>query len=189
MDVTETEINELRRLRALWFMQASIGREQWEARKSAADAYAQALMDKYGMSEKTAYRHRAAILGLVGGRCEVTGSVHFPPSRISYDQGKPLQDTQRPYKLAERRGTVLSWSAEYLSFHRSPPHRYGQVDFDGGGRILMEFTDTGEGDVDTGTAVEMSFRIKDVDDRRGYTRYFWKATPVRASASNDNGTE
>lgn len=137
----------------------------------------------------TAYRHRAAILGLVGGRCEVTGSVHFPPSRISYDQGKPLQDTQRRYKLAERRGTVLSWSAEYLSFHRSPPHRYGQVDFDGGGRILMEFTDTGEGDVDTGTAVEMSFRIKDVDDRRGYTRYFWKATPVRASASNDNATE
>ncbi|CAN5682102.1 hydroxymethylglutaryl-CoA synthase family protein [soil metagenome] len=137
----------------------------------------------------TAYRHRAAILGLVAGRCEVTGSVHFPPSRISYDQCKPLQDTQLPYKLAERRGTVLSWSAEYLSFHRSPPHRYGQVDFDGGGRILMEFTDTGEGDVDTGTAVEMSFRIKDVDDRRGYTRYFWKATPVRASASNDKGTE
>jgi len=131
----------------------------------------------------TAYRHRTAILGLVAGRCEVTGSVHFPPSRISYDQGKPQQDTQRPHKLAERRGTVLSWSAEYLSFHRSPPHRYGQVDFDGGGRILMEFTDAGEGDVDAGTTVEMTFRIKDVDDRRGYTRYFWKATPVRASAS------
>ena len=25
----------------------------------------------------------------------------------------------------------------------------------------------------------MVFRIKDHDDRRGYTRYFWKATPVR----------
>ncbi len=137
----------------------------------------------------TAYRHRAAILGLVAGRCEVTGSVHFPPSRISYDQGKPLQDTQKPYKLAERCGTVLSWSAEYLSFHRSPPHRYGQVDFEGGGRILMEFTDTAEGEVDTGTRVEMSFRIKDVDDRRGYTRYFWKAVPVRASAQDVKGSE
>ncbi|MEP6722697.1 MAG: 3-oxoacyl-[acyl-carrier-protein] synthase III C-terminal domain-containing protein [Variovorax sp.] len=133
----------------------------------------------------TAYRHRAAILGLVAGRCEVTGSVHFPPSRISYDPGKALQDTQRPHKLAERRATVLSWSAEYLSFHRSPPHRYGQVDFDGGGRILMEFTDTAEGDIEAGTAVEMTFRIKDVDDRRGYTRYFWKATPVRAAAPNE----
>ncbi|MDP9900969.1 3-oxoacyl-[acyl-carrier-protein] synthase III C-terminal domain-containing protein [Variovorax ginsengisoli] len=133
----------------------------------------------------TAYRHRTAILGLVAGRCEVTGSVHFPPSRISYDPGQPLQDTQRSHKLAERRATVLSWSAEYLSFHRAPPHRYGQVDFDGGGRILMEFTDTAEGDIEAGTAVEMTFRIKDIDDRRGYTRYFWKATPVRASAPNE----
>lgn len=136
----------------------------------------------------TAYRHRTAILGFVAGRCEVTGSVHFPPSRISHDQGRPLQDTQKPHKLAERRGTVLSWSAEFLSFHRSPPHRYGQVDFDGGGRVLMEFTDTGDGEIDSGSAVEMTFRIKDIDDRRGYTRYFWKATPVRAAAT-EKGSE
>ncbi|WP_197706367.1 3-oxoacyl-[acyl-carrier-protein] synthase III C-terminal domain-containing protein [Magnetospirillum sp. 15-1] len=127
----------------------------------------------------TAYRYRSAILGLVAGRCEVTGKVHFPPSRLSYEQGRPQQDTQRPYKLAERRATVLSWSAEYLSFHRSPPHRYGQVDFVGGGRILMEFTDVGEGEIESGTEVEMVFRIKDIDEQRGFTRYFWKATPVR----------
>lgn len=132
----------------------------------------------------TAYRHRAAILGLVAGRSEATGRVHFPPSRLSLVEGgdrEAGQDTQRPYKLAERRARVLSWSAEYLSFHRSPPHTYGQVDFDGGGRILMEFTDVAKGDIDVGTEVEMVFRIKDVDDRRGFTRYFWKATPVRAA--------
>ena len=128
----------------------------------------------------TAYRHKSAILGLVAGRCEVTGQVHFPPSRLSYDQGKPLQDTQRPHKLAERQATVLSWSAETLSFHMAPPNHYGQIDFDGGGRILMEFTDIAKGDVQSGTRMEMVFRIKDVDERRGFTRYFWKATPVRA---------
>ncbi|RJF86482.1 hydroxymethylglutaryl-CoA synthase family protein [Oleomonas cavernae] len=129
----------------------------------------------------TAYRHRAAILGLVGGRCQETGRVHFPPSRFAHGQGQgqPLQDTQVPYKMAERQGTVLSWSAEYLSFHRAPPHTYGQVDFDGGGRILMEFTDVAKGDIEAGTKVEMVFRIKDIDDLRGYTRYFWKAVPVR----------
>ena len=131
----------------------------------------------------TAWRHRAALLGLVAGRCEVTGRVHFPPSRLSAEPGAPLQDTQRPYKLAERHGRVLSWSAEYLSFHRAPPHTYGQVDFDGGGRILMEFTDIAQGDIESGTEVEMVFRIKDIDDRRGYTRYFWKATPVRAATT------
>jgi uncharacterized OB-fold protein len=80
---------------------------------------------------------------------------------------------------------VLSWSAEFLSFHRSPPHTYGQVDFDGGGRILMEFTDIDKGDIDTGTVVEMVFRVKDLDDRRGYTRYFWKATPLRGEVHSE----
>ena len=127
----------------------------------------------------TLWRHRAALLGMVAGRCEVTGSVHFPPSRMTYDPGHARLDTQRPYKLAERRAKVLSWSAEYLSFHRAPPHCYGQVDFDGGGRILMEFTDVAPGDVDVGTELELVFHIKDIDDRRDFTRYFWKATPVR----------
>lgn len=127
----------------------------------------------------TLYRHREAILGLVAGRCEKTGEVHFPPSRLSYTPGQPALDTQQPYKLAERRGEVLSWSAEYLSFNMAPPHYYGQIDFEGGGRILMEFTDIARGDVESGTPMEMVFRIKDVDELRGFNRYFWKATPLR----------
>ncbi|MFA7268322.1 MAG: 3-oxoacyl-[acyl-carrier-protein] synthase III C-terminal domain-containing protein [Sterolibacterium sp.] len=127
----------------------------------------------------TLYRHREAILGLVGGRCEKTGEVHFPPSRLSYTPGQPALDTQKPYKLAERRGEVLSWSAESLSFNMSPPHHYGQIDFEGGGRLLMEFTDIARGEVESGTKMDMVFRIKDVDEVRGFNRYFWKATPVR----------
>jgi 3-hydroxy-3-methylglutaryl CoA synthase len=127
----------------------------------------------------TLYRHKSAVLGFVGGRCEVTGNVHFPPSRISYTPGAPALDTQKPYPLAERLATVLSWSAEFLSYYPSPPQFYGQVDFDGGGRVLMEFTDLSKGDVDTGTRMEMVFRVKDHDEKRGFVRYFWKATPVR----------
>ena len=33
------------------------------------------------------------------------------------------------------------------------------------------------GDVDSGTPVRMVFRVKEWDDRRGFTRYFWKAQP------------
>lgn len=126
----------------------------------------------------TAWRHHQALQALVAGRCEVTGSVHFPPSRLSYD-ATPLQDTQKPHPLADRPARILSWSAEYLSWHPAPPHHYGQIDFEGGGRILMDFTDLEVGEVDAGTAMEMVFRIKDIDERRGFTRYFWKATPVR----------
>lgn len=126
----------------------------------------------------TAYRHRDALQGLVAGRCDVTGEVSFPPTRVIYAEGQPLKDTQRPYKLADRPARVLSWSAEYLSFHRSPPHCYGQVDFDGGGRILMEFTDVGADEIESGMEVEMTFRIKALDEARGFRRYFWKATPA-----------
>lgn len=126
----------------------------------------------------TAYRHRRAILGLVAGRCRVSGDVHFPPSRFSYTANAPELDSQEDYPLADRHGQVLSWSAESLSSYMAPPHHYGQIDFEGGGRILMEFTDVGKGDVQTAMKVEMVFRIKDVDDLRGFKRYFWKATPM-----------
>jgi 3-hydroxy-3-methylglutaryl CoA synthase len=129
----------------------------------------------------TLYRHKGAILGFIAGRCEVTGEVHYPPSRISYTPGAPALDTQKPYKLADREATVLSWSAEYLSYYPSPPQYYGQVDFDGGGRVLMEFTDLGRGEVDSGTRMEMVFRVKDLDEKRSFVRYFWKATPLRAA--------
>jgi hypothetical protein len=31
----------------------------------------------------------------------------------------------------------------------------------------------------------MSFRIKDLDELRGYTRYFWKAVPVRGTDASE----
>lgn len=173
------------------------GVSQWIARGSEERSYTKFLSFKdqlafergmRGEQDKktalsTAWRHRTALSGLVAGKCEVSGSVHFPPSRLSYDQGKPLQDTQRPHKLADRAAKVLSWSAETLSYHPAPPHHYGQVDFEGGGRILMDFTDLDVGEVETGTSMEMVFRIKDTDERRGFTRYFWKATPARGAAN------
>ncbi len=136
----------------------------------------------------TLYRHKSAIMGLVGGRCQTTGEVHYPPSRISYTPGAPAVDTQTPYKLAERQATVLSWSAEYLSYYPSPPQFYGQVDFDGGGRLLMEFTDLTHGEVDAGTRMDMVFRIKDLDEKRGFVRYFWKATPAREALAGNKET-
>jgi 3-hydroxy-3-methylglutaryl CoA synthase len=128
----------------------------------------------------TLYRHRKAIMALIGGKCRETGSVHYPPSRLSYDQQSTALDTQDPYPMADRKATVLSWSAERLSSYPAPPHQYGQLDFEGGGRILMEFTDVAPGDVETGMEMDLVFRVKDRDLLRGFTRYFWKAVPAMA---------
>ena len=134
----------------------------------------------------TSFRYRKAILGFVAGRCSISGDLHFPPTRLSYTPGSPQLDTQEPYPLADKGGRILSWSAEYLSSDMSPPHQYGQIDFNGGGRLLMDFTDVEKGDVETGLEIETVFRIKDVDELRGFTRYFWKATPVKATTQPED---
>jgi uncharacterized OB-fold protein len=47
----------------------------------------------------------------------------------------------------------------------------------------MEFTDVESGDLEVGLLVRMTFRIKDIDERRAFRRYFWKPAPVREAAS------
>jgi 3-hydroxy-3-methylglutaryl CoA synthase len=131
----------------------------------------------------TLYRNSDMILGLVGGRCTETGVVQFPRTRISVAPNKPSVDTQEPYKFAERQAHVLTWSADYLTFAMAPPNHYGTIVFEGGGRIFMDITDVEPGDVDAGLPVKMVFRLKEVDEKRGFRRYFWKATPDRSRAA------
>ncbi len=131
----------------------------------------------------TLYRNADMILGLVGGRCTETGVVQFPRTRISVSPNKSSVDTQEPYRFAERKAKVLTWSADYLTFAMAPPNHYGFVDFEGGGRIFMDITDVEPGDVDTGLPVKMVFRVKEVDALRGFKRYFWKAAPDRSAAA------
>ena len=126
----------------------------------------------------TLYRHNDAIMGLVGGKCSKTGTIQYPASPISVSPNSPDLNTQEPYKFAEKKAKILSWSADYLSFSINPPNHYGVVDFEGGGRIMIDFTDIEKGEIDSGMEVKMVFRVKIVDDVRGFTRYFWKAIPV-----------
>jgi len=130
----------------------------------------------------TLYRNNDMILGLVGGRCKETGTVQFPRTRISVNPNNPAVDTQEPYKFAERAASVLTWSADSLTYAMSPPNHYGMMVFEGGGRIFMDITDVEPGDVDTGAPMRMTFRVKEWDERRGFTRYFWKAAPDRRLA-------
>ena len=129
----------------------------------------------------TLYRNQDMILGLVGGRCRETGVVQFPRTRISVAPNNPAVDTQEPYRFAERKASVLSYSADFLTFSMSPPNHYGMIVFEEGGRIMMDITDVEPGEVDSGLPVKMVFRIKDIDEKRGFVRYFWKAAPDRAA--------
>ena len=56
------------------------------------------------------------------------------------------------------------------------------IDFEGGGRMLAEFTDVDPENVYVGAPMRMMFRIKARDDRSGFVKYFWKAVPAAGKA-------
>jgi hydroxymethylglutaryl-CoA synthase len=124
------------------------------------------------------YRNRKAVLGLIGGRCTKTGTVQFPMTRVSVARNAHEIDTQEPYPLADLPGKVLTFTADRLAYNPNPPLYFGTVQFDGGGRLTADFTDVDEGAVDVGMQTRMMFRIRAVDEVRGFTKYFWKAAPA-----------
>ena len=124
------------------------------------------------------YRKSDMLLGLVGGKCRQCGTAQFPKSRVCVNPNCKAVDSQDDYGFSERQGTVLSWSADFLTYSMDPPNHYGMITFAEGGRFMADITDVDQGQVDTGTKVRMSFRVKDRDEKRGFVRYFWKAVPV-----------
>jgi hydroxymethylglutaryl-CoA synthase len=124
------------------------------------------------------WRHRKAAMGLVGGRCTKTGTVQFPKSDISVNPNSWTAHSQEDYPLAEVPARVLTVTADSLSYFPNPPLYYGMIDFDGGGRMTVEFADVSD-EIEVGAAMRMVFRIKAVDEVRGMVKYFWKAAPAR----------
>lgn len=129
----------------------------------------------------TLYRKRDMIEGLVGGQCRQCGTAQFPRTRICVNPNCKAVDSQDPYNFSDKKATILSWSADYLTYTVDPPQHFGMVTFEEGGRFMADFTDVDPGDVDSGMEMRMVFRIKDFDERRGFRRYFWKAAPVPAN--------
>jgi 3-hydroxy-3-methylglutaryl CoA synthase len=124
------------------------------------------------------YRKNEMLMGLVGGKCRVCGTAQFPKTRICVNPNCKAVDSQDPYSFADQAGTILSWSADFLTYSMSPPNHYGMITFAEGGRFMSDITDVDQGQIDTGSKMKMVFRVKDVDEKRGFKRYFWKATPV-----------
>jgi 3-hydroxy-3-methylglutaryl CoA synthase len=128
------------------------------------------------------YRNREMVTGLLGGRCRACGTAQYPRGRYCVNPDCKALDSQDPAPFADRPATVMSYTADQLTYCPDPPAYYGMIQFEGGGRMMTDFTDVDEGQVDVGTPMRMMFRVKDVDAARGFVRYFWKAAPANPAA-------
>jgi uncharacterized OB-fold protein len=114
----------------------------------------------------------------VGGRCTRTGTVQFPKTEVSVNPNDHAIRTQEDYPLAEVAASVMTFTADSLTYSPDPPNCYGNIEFAGGGRMMAEFTDFAPDELDVGKDLRMMFRIKAFDENRHFRRYFWKAAPA-----------
>ena len=122
------------------------------------------------------YRKRREISAMLGGRCQKCGTLQFPRSLICVSCGS--EEPQVEESLSGLIGRVKSFTEDWLAYTPFPPYIYGNVEFDGGANMMLEFTDFKVGDVKVGAEVRMVFRVKDYDDKRKFRRYFWKPAPL-----------
>jgi len=123
----------------------------------------------------TLYRKKDMLLGLIGGRCGKCGTVQFPKSRVCVNPNCNAVGTQIDHPFADMPGKVNSYTADNLTYTPDPPAHYGMVQFEEGGRMMIDFTDVDVGAVAVGMPMRMVFRVKEHDAQRGFTKYFWKA--------------
>ena len=122
------------------------------------------------------YRERKTILSFVGGRCRETGTVQYPKTAISVARNARLVNTQDDYPMAELRAEIVSFTADRLAYSPDPPNCYGIVAFEGGGRLMADFSDVDPDTLSVGQSMRMMFRLRR-EDGSGFRHYFWKAVP------------
>ena len=130
-------------------------------------------------SQSAAWRRHRDVTAFVGGRCRACGTVQFPKMPGCVNPECRALHTQDDHPLAESAGRVKTYTEDWLAYTRSPPLVYGNVAFEDGGNVFIEFADTPAGTLEVGAPTRFVFRIKDFDRLRGFRRYAWKATPAR----------
>ncbi len=129
------------------------------------------------------WRKNKMILGLVGGKCKECGTPQYPKADICVNPQCGAFHSQEDYEFADVPATVKTFTGDLLSVSVDPPAIYGMVQFEGGGRTVLDFTDCELDDVRVGLPVKMAFKRKGVDKERGFVNYFWKAVPVPGAAA------
>ena len=128
------------------------------------------------------WRNRETVTSFVGGKCSKCGTLQFPKTDICVNPNCGAIGTQEPHGFADMPGRIKSYTADRLTYAPDPPSCYGMIEFEEGGRVMIDFTDIDVDALKVGLPMHMMFRIKDIDTTRGFRRYYWKAAPGSAKA-------
>ena len=132
-------------------------------------------------SMSSLWREHRSALPLYGVKCKKCSTPQMFLDAFSTRARVCLEcfakDEFEPYRFADKRGKVASFSHDYLALSQDPPNTLTTVDFDGGGRGNFEMADRDPEECQVGMGVEMTFRRIFFD--KGVHNYFWKCKPLR----------
>ena len=134
----------------------------------------------------TLWRKRKMILGLVGGKCRECGTPQFPKMDICVNPDCGAHHSQDDHEFSDVPSKIKTFTGDLLAVSMDPPHKYGMIQFEGGGRMMADFTDCEFDDLAVGLPMRMVFRKRVEDRERGFVNYFWKAVPVPGGAAEMN---
>ncbi|MBI9091617.1 MAG: hydroxymethylglutaryl-CoA synthase family protein [Desulfobacterium sp.] len=127
------------------------------------------------VSAPALYRDRRCGMALQGSKCRECGTVQYPVQRICMNCR--AKDSFDYYAFADRQGRVVTFSHDLLGVTPDPPTTVAAVDFEEGGRIMVDITDRDPKEIAINMAVEMTFRK--FRRTNGIQVYWWKSRPVR----------
>ena len=134
----------------------------------------------------TLWRKRKMLLGLVGGKCRECQTPQFPQMDICVNPNCGAHHSQDDYEFADVAAKIKTFTSDLLAVSVDPPHKYGMIQFKGGGRMMADFTDCEFDDLKVGLPIQMVFRKRVQDKHRGFVNYFWKAAPVPGATKEVN---
>jgi hydroxymethylglutaryl-CoA synthase len=108
-------------------------------------------------------------MGFYGSRCLQCGHVQFPMRRVCLNCH--AKDQMEDHKLAKK-GTVYTFTKDFVFLTPNPPGIMAAVDLEGGGRFFGQMTECSEDEIAIGLPVELTYRKW--HEGLGICHYFWK---------------
>lgn len=130
--------------------------------------------DRPSVSAPASFRNHDWKFELRGSRCVECGKVHLPPQRVCSSCNSV--DRLEVYDASDKAAHIASFSTDLVSDSPASPAIAAMIDFDGGGRVMMELTEVNPKQLAVGDPVELTFRR--TYEVNGTPNYFWKARPL-----------
>ena len=110
------------------------------------------------------WRNRETVTSFTGGKCSKCGTLQFPQDRHLRQSELQRASTRRsPTPSPTWPARIKSYTADRLTYSPDPPSCYGMIEFEEGGRVMIDFTDIDADALKVGQPMQMMFRIKDID--------------------------